>query len=335
MHRNPRDDKPLAEQAAKWLSDLEHGDRHKQAEFAAWLKESPRHIEEVLCAAAIGKALDRLDPQRWPDVSGFLANPVGTVVPLAEDTSPPRAVRYRPYRKLWIAGITAATVCFALALILPYLTGWHKYATTVGEQRTLTLDDGSLACLNTHSQLTARFTSSTREVRLEDGEALFKVRRDPTRPFLVKTDDVVIRALGTQFNVYRKAEATVVSVVEGAVEVATRQGSQRLAAGEEARIAPDTVTQVRQVDVTRMATWRQRRLVFELKPLAEVAQEFNRYNREPRIRVEGHARSKRFSGIFDVDDPRSLMNLLATYSDLAVEEHDGEVVIQTRPVVAK
>jgi transmembrane sensor len=330
MKRDDNMDMTLAEQAARWLRSLEKGGTREQAEFAAWLKESPRHIEEVLCATAVSQALGRLDESFWPDVSQHVAEAGKTVVSLRDRIAAPTLTR-PPRRKLWLAACAAVLVCAVGVWGFHELLGWREYETAVGEQRTLMLDDGSLAYLNTRSHINVRFSSEVREVQLAGGEALFDVEHDPARPFLVRTNDAVIRAVGTQFNVYRRTSGTVVSVVEGVVEVSTRQGSLRFSAGEEARIAHGGVKRAQKIDVTRTAVWRQRRLVFDLDPLEEVAAEFNRYNRAPTIRIEGEAaRIRRFSGVFDVDDPASLTKLLATYSDLRVDDQGTQIVIQAR-----
>lgn len=331
MNRQPEQDMALAEQAARWLKVLEHGDSRQQAAFAAWLKESPRHIEEVLCAAAVDKALGRLDAQRWPDVSQYLAERPAKVVPLKPETRADHSAKTANKRWLWMSSAAAAVVCAVGWWTFDRAAGWQHYSTTVGEQRTLTLGDGSLAYVNTHSRLDVKFTDTAREVELLNGEALFKVERDPARPFVVRSGDAVIRVLGTQFNVYRRDTGTVVSVVEGMVEVATGKGAQRLSAGEEAHVSGSTVTRKRKADIAKAQAWRQRRLVFDLAPLTQIAAEFNRYNRETQIRIEGNtAEAKRFSGVFDADDPRSLMKLLATYDDLTAEEINGEIVVHSR-----
>ena len=54
-------------------------------------------------------------------------------------------------------------------------------------------------------------------------------------------------------------------------------------------------------DITQTVAWRERRLVFTKEALADIAEEFNRYNRAPQIRVEGDiARNTRYTGVFDV-----------------------------------
>lgn len=78
-----------------------------------------------------------------------------------------------------------------------------------------------------------------------------------------------------------------------------------LVAGETASIiASGNVTHPAAVDVADMMAWWQHRLVFRKQTLADIAFEFNRYNRKPQIRVEGEAlQARQFNGVFDADDP--------------------------------
>src|SRR6185437_16489569 len=123
----------------------------------------------------------------------------------------------RQWRRLW-APLTAA------AVVLVGLTAWltspfsptQVIATGVGEQRTVKLQDNSVVELNAQSRIEVRFTRTAREVRLVDGEALFSVEHDmerPTRPFTVVADNIELKALGTQFDVYRHAAGEADTVV--------------------------------------------------------------------------------------------------------------------------
>ena len=105
----------------------------------------------------------------------------------------------------------------ALALLQP---SDEPISTAVGEQRSITLADGSLIKLNTRTTIRHRFDESTRRVELIEGEALFDVARDEQRPFIVTAGATEVRVLGTSFNVYKQSdlEATV-SVLEGRVTV--------------------------------------------------------------------------------------------------------------------
>ena len=94
---------------------------------------------------------------------------------------------------------------------------------TSGEELRLHLSDGSVVSLAHGSSLRCRrvFTDDDlREVYLT-GEGFFEVAKDPTRPFLVHTDEVVTRVLGTSFRVKASEDnkEVVVTVRSGKVSV--------------------------------------------------------------------------------------------------------------------
>jgi transmembrane sensor len=84
------------------------------------------------------------------------------------------------------------------------------------------------------------------------------------------------------------------------------------------------------------SAWQQRRLVFRKHTLAEIAAEFNRYNRSPQIRVEGDAlRERRFSGVFDADDPETLLQYLKADSRFTFDRTGDELIIRMRSSLAQ
>jgi len=141
--------------------------------------------------------------------------------------SSPGAAVQRPRvtkRSLLLAGIAAAGALVVTA-------GWwqaHRapaYKTEVGEQRSLKLGDGSTVQLNSRSRIRVRYSERERSIDLLQGQALFNVAKDARKPFIVRSDGVVVRAVGTRFDVYRKSTGTVITVVEGTVAVLPAQGS--------------------------------------------------------------------------------------------------------------
>lgn len=215
-----------------------------------------------------------------------------------------------------------------------------RYSTATGEQRTLKLEDGSIIYLNTRSSVRVSYTSTARDINLEAGEALFSVTHDPTRPFRVFAGDIVVRAVGTQFNVLRRADETRVAVVEGKVEVSTSlealartsadtPASVQLSAGEQATVLSDGKVHTHAADPESSTAWRHRRLVFRETELSEIAAEFNRYNRRPQFRVVGEAvAQRRYTGTFNADDPESLEQLLRAEADLVLVSAEDEVLIR-------
>lgn len=328
----------IGEEAARWLCELREADSGRQAEFLAWLRRSPQHVEEFLFATAMWQQLRLLGMQDAQRIESMLAaaeravRESGNVVgmELAASSMPLAAyvTRRMPVaRKISIAAaalIMVAATCIAWI----YASRPPMYVTGIGEQRTVRLEDGSRVDLNTRSRIEVRYSAGMREIRLLDGEALFTVSKDSKRAFRVQAGEASIQALGTQFNVYRQTDSTKVSVIEGRVRLAD---AAELSAGQEARIFPDgRISEQTTLEIDRAVAWRERRLVFRSDRLAEVAAEVNRYSARP-IRIEGDAaRNLRLTAIFDADDPDSLVRFLGRMENLSVEKTPGAVRVSAR-----
>jgi transmembrane sensor len=328
-------DKLLAQRAAEWMEALKAGGVRERREFAAWLRQSRLHVEHYLETAAIDREIAGLDASRCPDVDELIARATPHAEPLRSVPMPlVSSTRGETSQRRWKlgAGLEAGVASQA-----------DRVSTVAGEQRTLTLEDGSVVALNTRTRLRIEFSAGERAFALEAGEAVFDVAQDPLRPFIVRTPTAVVRALGTQFNVYQRPNDTVVSVIEGRVQVmplpkggrraaAGEMPARTLAAGEEALVAAAGDIEARtRPDVHKVLAWRQRRLDFDEVALEDIVREFNRYGPTERLRVEGIAPgARRYGGVFDADDPESFAQLLEREKDLRVERLDGEIVISRR-----
>jgi transmembrane sensor len=342
-----------ARQASAWLEVLAAPNAEQRAEFVAWLKESPVHVREFLLMLAVDRALAEIDAERIRPVEELLAQTCHQVIALHESPAAPVPIAATPRRRRWI-GVAAGIAALAAAgwtLFAPGAAGWQEYRTAKSEQRAFELADGSLIDLNTDSRVTVRFSQQSREVRLLEGEAFFRVRHDAGRPFRVYTKDAVIQDVGTEFNVYNHPDFTVIAVIEGSVTVASARpgaaapsaeaapapgapgpGTTRtLTAHEEAHVSRAGSVKVRLMpEVADAVAWQQRRLVFRQQPLRAIVEEFNRYSRK-KIRLEGPSVVDHvFSGVFDADDPDSLVQVLGREADLAVDASAGDFVIRSR-----
>jgi transmembrane sensor len=233
---------------------------------------------------------------------------------------------------------------------MPMLSGKQVYETTIGQQRTVTLADGSAVQLNTHTRLEVQLNGKLRELHLVAGEALFTVAHDATRPFEVHVGEAVVRAVGTQFNIRRDVRDTTVSVLEGTVLVSAistdesqtsppnatahdtpNPGAQALTAGEQIRITARVgLDRLAQPNVQKAVAWRNRVLTFNGEPLATIAAEINRYNEELQIEVVGKARERQLIGVFSADDPESLVQFLSQQDDIRVERSGAVIKILPR-----
>jgi len=333
-------DQLLALRASQWHQIMENPTEAQRAEFVAWLKQSPLHVQEYLETTYTDRVLQRIDPQRRQDIDLLLAQAAPKVAQLqsARVLSPALPESKHRQRRRWLGavGIAASALLCALALPLAYrlLVAPPEYTTTIGEQRTVELADSSVITMNADSRVQVHLSDTHRDIQLLHGEALFNVAHDPHRPFTVRTHTAIVRAVGTQFNVYERPNGTLVSVLEGKVAITSqpRNNTENLTANQEALIKPNgMILLMSKADVTKTIAWRERRLIFEDALLEDMVYEFNRYNRTTHVRIDGvPPGSHHFNGIFDAGDLESLADLLSKEPDLIVEKRDGEIVIRKR-----
>ena len=131
--------------------------------------------------------------------------------------------------------------------------------------------------------------------------------------------------------VYREGDSTLVTVVQGQVDVTHAHGQAqaavdavgrrvRVSAGEQLRIRAGVLpASPTRVDIQRSTAWLRRELAFEQQPLSVVAAEFNRYGALP-IEIETPAlRTLTVSGVFAADDTDSFIAFLRSLEGVGVE----------------
>jgi len=231
-------------EAAEWWVRLQEPDvaRADREEFIDWLRESALHVAEMLRIAQVHGALEHF--QKWTCLSTEGSDEPENVValpqsilkeerggeplrtsPAAEERGAPgeTTLKRRPRRGRF----------FALAASVAFLALWGAWSfwglrsqtieTERGERREVALTDGSVLEVDPETRLRIRFDEHARRVALERGRALFRVAKDPDRPFLVQADGTTVRAVGTAFAVDRQKKGVVVTVAEGKVAVFATQ----------------------------------------------------------------------------------------------------------------
>jgi len=363
--------KLIAAEAVDWFlhfQDRTRGEPNRQA-FSEWLLRSPSHVDEYLRVACTWRKLDVGDQGNLETAALVAAarkeHETDNVVPLRGRLNRgARTAGGNPREQLpgrTRAAALAACVLLGVSLWIAYPI-WRPAMTSqtaIGEQRSFTLQDGSVVFLNTNSKVSVRWSSAERHVDLLRGEARFKVAKDPSRPFIVATTKAAVRAVGTIFNVRAEASSTQVAVLEGQVEVvaATRapetepltQGqderamvpglssSMRLAAGQRAAVTSLGIEANAGPPLESVMAWTERRLVFRDQPLSAVLSEFNRYQIQPLLLDDPELATLKISGIFDLNDPESLIAYLGAYETVQVDrKSDGsQHLFRAAPVYPK
>jgi transmembrane sensor len=336
----------IAAEAVEWHLKLHEGPTAAtHDEFSQWLTRSPTHIEEYLAVSTAWAALEGGDASEHPTESLIAQAKVpddDNVVPLNPpgrvNAHFPEARRGRAFG--WVAGAAALTVLSVVGWrIVEYReTDLH---TAIGEQRSVSLSDGSVVSLNTNSEVRVHLTAGERRIDLLKGEARFHVAKDAARPFLVATNDATVKALGTIFNVRATTQDTEIAVLEGKVEVVATAAPDRpspesapleggaadaekapatleLPAGQRVAVKSNRIQRDAGASLEAVNAWTERRLVFRAVPLADVIDEFNRYRVARLVVDDDKLAALEISGVFDSGDPDSLLAYLKTFETVRI-----------------
>lgn len=345
----------VLQEASLWQVRHEAGlTRDEQKAFATWLAENPRHAlawdrviataqsidrlrrDEATTMQVLSELMRRRQRRKWKVIVG---GAMTTLVAAAAVwffvfNLPNSSVPVQPTRPEMIVAEVSPKPARAIL---------HK-----AERRLL--EDGSQVDLNTNARIEIVYTTDRREVTLLSGEALFRVEKDPRRPFIVRSGALEVRAVGTAFAVQRTGANATVLVTEGRVGVVHPSDNNNkendassfapvlLDAGNLLVISAtgqNTITgspqAVSSEAINRRLAWTRPRLLLDETALSEAISALNDEN-HTHIQIADEALAElRLTGTFFADDPEGFVRLLESNYRIAVERLDrGAVMLRSR-----
>lgn len=222
---------------------------------------------------------------------------------------------------------TAAAVALIVGVGLWYarfVIPKHFYA-QFGEVATVELPDGSTVSLNAGSELSySRWQwRKARQVNLA-GEAYFKVAKG--EQFTVVTRQGEVKVLGTQFDVFDRAETYQVKCFEGRVQVISNQQETILTKGEGVKIAHQITTPLK---VAKSEAWLDGQSRFFENSLIQV---FNELERQYGIKVDFEKinKEKQFTGVLPNNNLDKALSLLCDAMNLTYHSNDKNIKISNK-----
>lgn len=314
-----------ASRIARWLSRQQSGETSsaEKREFDDWLAQGDRrrriYVEMQSALAIVDEAEDDLLAQQF-------ARELEAEYELSQARKP---------RRLWPA--VAASVALAIgATVASYGVfkmdnGLQQFSTAIGERRDIVLEDGSSARLNTNSVVAISYTKDERQVELREGEAFFEVRRNPDRPFVVRTRYADITVTGTAFDVQSFESHVNLSVLSGSVKVnlADLAGAQTLGAGDNLRISANGVVELGRFEETTALSWLLGVARYQDKPLQEVVADLNRYFPTPITISDAEIGELPVTGEFDLNDQSTAVKALSVAFGLEAVEGADAIVLRS------
>ena len=197
----------------------------------------------------------------------------------------------------------------------------------LGQTAEIILPDSSRVMMNSGSTLSYSldFGPNNRKVEL-NGEAFFKVKKDPLHPFIVKTSSVNIKVLGTTFNVeayndkFQKVNTTLIS---GKVDIET------LANKKLAELTPGMMGSykksnqslvISKVDINLYTSWKKGVLTFDDIPLETITEKLERWYNVKIIYLNPKLKSLRYTGAILKNKPiDQILEVMKITADIQYE----------------
>jgi transmembrane sensor len=322
-----RDLRPIPTTADEWFARRRAPDRtpEEEAAFRAWLAADPSNAAQYRECESFWRIPQGLRTE--PDLAAAALGAAG----LSSTPAPQRTAK-------WAAAIALAAGLAAIAwFVVPmYMANPGAIQTARGEQRAVTLSDGSMVQLNTDSLFVEHMSERERRVELLRGEAFFDVVRDSARPFVVKVGASEVRVVGTQFSVREHAGKLEVVVKEGIVNVIP-DASRAVAESDKVELIPGNrlnydntqrLVKVAVVDPDRTLLWRKGMIELDRTPLEEAVEEVNRYSVIPIAIEDARLAAIRVSGGFRVGDTEAFLYALKERFDVSIDRRAERISLR-------
>lgn len=199
--------------------------------WTAWLAKHPEKLKAANSARSLYYALNgNIDAESFHKDFEAFKNAFSGTLPLPVE--PAKVIRIRKNNNSLVFTLTGVAACMLVAFGL-FLFKKSKtnqatsvtdlsYNTSLGKKLTLKLTDGSVVTLNSGSSLVVSkdFNVHKRDVTLI-GEGYFVVAHNAAKPFMVHTQKINVKDIGTEFNIkaYSADKTTEASLIKGRIEI--------------------------------------------------------------------------------------------------------------------
>lgn len=285
-------------EALEWFTQLRNQPiaAKTQADFEDWCAQDPAH-----CIA-------------YQHIAQFWESQPFNQALMVADNNIVQPSTKRVHDRLTPSLALAASVLLAVGIVCynPVRIAFQADAyTSVGEQQTVQLADGSTALLDTDTAIAIHYQSGRREVKLLSGRAFFDVRHDPSHPFVVVTASATTQVVGTRFTVNTEADLPL-AVQQGTVNYQPLSGTNlKVQAGEYVQSVNKKPLVITSTTQTNLFDWTQGRLIVRDQPLAAVLKEIDRYQPGIIVLRNDKLASLKVTGNYRLAQPEHILQSLA------------------------
>jgi ferric-dicitrate binding protein FerR (iron transport regulator) len=237
-------------------------------------------------------------------------------------------------------GVAAAVLCVCIISI--YVI-WgqrtsHQNLLTISNEAgaptmVSTLTDGSVVYLSERASLQYpdHFTDDKREVILQ-GDAFFDINRNPDRPFVIETKQMVIKVLGTSFNVKSEDDtAFSLSVRHGEVRVTSKINGQTInvTAGETVLLHSDNLQKIKTTDMNQFKSYL-KRIHFKDQRLVDVVKVINMNSDKEQLKISPELENRLLTVTFSDDTSYTMAQLICLALNLQFSQQDNIIFLSQK-----
>jgi len=332
------------EEAEAWFARLQADEHGNREGFERWLHALPAHAAAWDRTQALWQRMgtlvqdealsdyvrDALEPEPDAETGRDHLTVDDRVVSMFPRRQRPARRRsrfvYAAAAAIVVMVIMAAAVVFGLQASSPQLY------TTGDRGSEIRLADGSHVHMDIDTRLEAHIHWWRRSVRLLQGRAVFDVMHDG-RPFVVNVGADRVTVLGTRFQVDRRPDSVIVTLMRGSVsvELAKNDAQVQLQPGQQISWQASTGHwSRREVDTAVATSWTRGFLVFDATPLAHALAEINRYSSRKLHLADPSLGNLQLSGSFRLGDAVATAKALPYVLPVTVHSEGKEIIVSHR-----
>lgn len=242
---------------------------------------------------------------------------------------------------LWKCVTIAASIVLLFGLCFFFLSEkelpeMKVFSTVAGQSEQITLPDGSIVWVNADTRIVypEKFNMKVREVYIS-GEAFFEVKKNPSCPFIVKTDKLDIKVLGTKFNVksYPDEFNIETTLVEGSVSIASLGKQTLLRPNQQLvlRKSDGKISLYDNINLKHYVGWTNGHFYFRQATIEDVAKKIERVF-DVKIHIESEKlRERRFTGRIDKNESiEEILNAIKITTPYSYSINNNTIILKDK-----
>jgi len=234
--------------------------------------------------------------------------------------------------RLLLGSLAAAAIITGISVLLfNWFSDEAAVYQTANERQQLALPDGSTVFLNEHSAISylKRRFNNKRQVKLLKGEAYFEVVHNDKNEFLIDLGEVVVRDIGTSFDIKTDTGNIQVIVNEGAVSMEHQQSQKVVLGANQMAIFNRETKNLSDAAAAPLnyKAWQDKKLRYVQTPLSLVFQDLNRIYGTRVLFQDSTLKERKLNAYLNQKTEDQIMHIIAASLQIKIVKKDSTFII--------